>query len=162
MAGGLEREPALPEGACRDFSEQCGGQVDWRADGSKRCERHQRLYERARRKQTLLSWTVAALLVVAVAVAVNALIRPEQGPSQARAWDVCHEYAAATLDVGPGAQFAELPSNPSERVKLLLASDLYRVFSYYELPDMSRREFLCTVRYLRHDEWEVAELTVAP
>ena len=162
MAGGHQPEPALPHDACREFSDQCGGAVDWRADGGKRCERHQGIYERSRRKQRILSWTVAALIVVAAAVVVNALIRPEQGPSQARAWDVCHEYAAATLEIGPGTRFGELPANPSERVKVVLASDLYRVFSYYVLPDLTRRDFLCTVRYLGNDEWEVAGMTVAP
>ena len=45
---------------------------------------------------------------------------------------------------------------------MVLASDLYRVSSYYVLPDLTRREFLCTVRYFGNDEWEVAGMTVAP
>jgi len=99
---------------------------------------------------------------VAVGVITNALIGPEEGPSQARAWEVCHEYAAGTLDLPTDAQFAELPTNPSERVKLIVASDLYRVLSYYELPDAVHRDFLCTVRYLGHDKWEMADFAVAP
>ena len=162
MAAGDQPAYALPKEACQAFSDACGGEVDWRTDGGKRCERHQGIYERSRRKQRLLSWTVAALIVVAAAVVVNALIRPEQGPSQAQAWDICHEYAAATLEISPGTRFAELPANPSERVKVILASDLYRVFSYYVLPDLTRRDFLCTVRYLGNDEWEVAGIAVAP
>jgi hypothetical protein len=143
-------------------SDQCSGAVGWRADGGQRCEQHQRCYERTKRKQALLSWGVAALIVATFAVVVNALIGPESGPSQARAWEVCHESAAATLDIGPGARFAELPSHPSERVKVRLTTDLYSVFSYYEMPDMSRREFVCTVRYLGKDDWQMVDLTVAP
>ena len=136
--------------------------MQWQTDGVQRCVQHQRLYERASRRSRLVSLTVAALIVVVGAAVVNMLIRPEQGPSQARAWEICHEHATRNLDLQAGTRFAELPPNPSDRVKLSLGSDGYLVLSHYELPDGSRREFLCTVRYLGHDEWEVADLTVGP
>jgi hypothetical protein len=162
MVGGGHSEPALPADACGDFSERCEGRVEWRHDGIKRCDEHQRRHETARRKQTFLSLTVALLAVAVGVVVVNALIRPEQGPSQARAWEVCHGHAANNLDLPEGTHFAELPLSPSDRVKLSLGSDVYFVFSYYELADLTRRDFRCTVRYLGHDEWVVADLTVAP
>ena len=136
--------------------------MQWQTDGAKRCVQHQQLYERASRRSRLVSLTVAVLIVVVVAAVVNVLIRTEQGPSQARAWDVCHEYATKSLDLRAGTRFAELPPNPSDRVKLSIGSDVYFVVSHYLLPDGARREFLCTVRYLGHDEWEVADLTVGP
>ena len=147
---------------CHAWPDGCDGAVQWQTDGAKRCLQHQRLYERASRRSRLVSLTVAALIVVVGAVVENMLIRPEQGPSQARAWEVCHEHAITNLDLPEGTRFAELPLNPSDRVKLSLGSDEYLVFSSYEVPDGSRREFLCTVRYLGHDEWEVADLTVGP
>ena len=136
--------------------------MQWQTDGAKRCFQHQRLFERARRKSRLVSFTVAVVVIVTLGVIVNALIRPEQKPSQARAWEVCHEYATENLDLPEGARFAELPLNPSDRVKLSLGSDVYLVFSYYELPDLSHRDFQCAVRYLGRDEWEVANLTLGP
>ena len=127
MADGRHPEPVLSVDECCDFPEHCEGRVDWQSDGNRRCEEHQRRHEAARRKQTFLSLTVAVLIVAAGAVVVNALIRPEEGPSQARAWEVCHEYATNNFDLPEGTQFAELPLNPSDRVKLSLGSDVYFV-----------------------------------
>ncbi len=152
----------LADQECRGWSDACSGPVRWQADGAKRCSRHQRLYEHASRRRRLVSGIVAILLVVATGVIVNALIRPEEGPSQARAWEVCHEYAIANLDLPAGTRFGELPPNPSDRVKLSPGSNVYFVFSYYEPADLPLREFRCAVRYLGHDDWEVADLTVAP
>jgi hypothetical protein len=56
------------------------------------------------------------------------------------------------LDLSPAARFAELPLDPSERVKLRLTSDLYRVFSYYEVPGAKHQDFVCTVRHLGNDQ----------
>ena len=156
------RLDVLAEDQCRDWPQGCSGEVKWQTDGTKRCDRHQRLHERLRRKQRLLALPVTALIVVIGATVVNALIRPEEGPSQAKAWEVCHDRATAVLDLPEGARFAGSPLDPSERVKLLLASDLYRVYSYYEVPGSIRTEFVCTVRYLGNDRWEVADLTMAP
>ncbi len=151
MAAGHYPEPVLSRDECRDFSDHCEGRVDWQSDGNRRCEEHQHRHEKARRKHTFLALTVAVLIVVGGAVLANALIRPEEGPSQAGAWDAWHEDAANHLDLPEGAQFAELPLNPSDRVKLSLSSDIYSVFSYYELADLTRRDFRCTVRYLGHE-----------
>lgn len=163
MAGANQSgSDGLADRECLAWPDGCDGAVHWQTDGAKRCLQHQRLYERTSRRSRLVSLTVAALIVVVGAVVVNLLIRPEQGPSQARAWEVCHEHTSANLDLQAGTRFAELPPNPSDRVKLSLGSDVYFVFSFFELADGSRREFRCTVRYLGHDEWEVADLTVGP
>ena len=153
---------SLPDRECRDWSEECEGEVEWQVDGAKRCGHHQRVRDRQRRKQGLVSWTVAALVVVAVGLIVNVIIQPDDGPSQARAWDECEDYAAVNLDLPTGARFAQFPANPSDRVKLQLGSNRYTVYSYYETPDTQRREFLCTVSYLGGDDWQIVDLAVAP
>ncbi len=110
------------------------------------------------RRQRLMSWTVAAVIVLIVGVIANIVFRPEEGPSQARAWDVCEDYAKNNLDLADGARFAEFPANPSDRVKLQLGSNRYDVYSFYQLPDVDRQDFRCTVAYLGGDEWQVLNL----
>jgi len=58
------------------------------------------------------------LIVIAIGIVANALIRPNEGPSQTLAWEVCEAYVVDNLDLPAGARFAELPPNPSERVKI--------------------------------------------
>ena len=157
------REPnALANHDCRDWCEQCEGDVSWQADGSKRCVRHQLLFERQRRRQRLLTWTLALLSVIGMGIVANALIRPDEGPSQTRAWEGCEAYALDSLDLPPGTRFAEVPANPSERVKIQLGSNRYDVFSYYQAPAADRVDFRCTVAYLGGGDWEVLRLVTAP
>lgn len=109
-----------------------------------------------------MSWTVALLVVVTVGLIFNFIVRPDEGPSQARAWHECESYAAVKLDLPTGARFPQLPANPSDRVKLQLGSNRYTVYSYYETPDTQRRDFLCTVSYLGDDNWQIVDLALAP
>jgi hypothetical protein len=153
---------ALADHDCREWSEQCDGEVQWQDDGAKRCVRHQLLFERDRRKQRLLAWTVAALVVVGLGIVANALTQPDEGPSQTRAWEVCEDYVVENLDLPAGPGFAELPANPSERVKIQLGSNRYDVFSYYQSSDVDRTDFRCTVAYLGGGDWEVLRLVTAP
>jgi hypothetical protein len=108
----------------------------------------------------LLTATIAVVLIVVVGLVANAFIHPDEGPSQARAWEVCEEHAVANLDLPAGAAFAELPANPSERVRIQLGSNRYDVFSYYETPDGDRTRFHCTVAYFGVDNWQVPRFDV--
>lgn len=157
------REPdTLANRDCREWSERCEGEVQWQADGAKRCARHQLLFERRRRKQKLLTWSVAVLIVVGLGIVANALIRPDEGPSQTRAWEVCEGYVVDNVDLPVGASFADLPANPSERVKIELGSNRYDVFSYYESSAADRIEYRCTVSYLGSGDWQVLTLVTEP
>ena len=152
----------LAQSDCRDLSEMCDGPVEWQTDGAKRCSRHQLLYERSKRRRLLLTGTIAVVVIVVAGMIVNLLIRPDEGPSQARAWEICLNHAAANLDLPAGAMFAELPTNPSEAVKIQLGSNRYDVWSRYENADGTRRRFHCTVAYQGSDDWEVLRFDVEP
>ena len=149
---------SLPDHECREWSDECDGPVQWQADGAKRCLLHQRRHERTRSRQRLVSATVAITVVATLGFIANALIGTEEGPSQARAWEVCEAHAVDNLDLPAGALFADLPINPSDRVKLQLGSNRYDVYSYYEAPNADRQDFRCTVAYLGADDWQVVHL----
>lgn len=156
-----------PQLTCDDGPDGCRGEVHWQLDGRTRCAFHAARLRRRRIARGAATWIAVLLIVVAGGVGVNALIdHPREGPSQAKAWEVCHD---AVADLVPVEALLPPPPNPgdiSDSVKIQIPLNIYVVRLLVDVPDpdgtVSTRDYRCTISYLEPDGWRISRIDLVP